>query len=437
MLGVLAMWACNSAGAEIPNERIALHGATPMEDQQRAVDKLELGQPGPPAWVDRQVWQLLIPGDNQPGLERVALGRALYFDLRLSADGTVACATCHDVARAMTDRRPLAEGIGGKVGRRNAPTTMNAALLASQFWDGRAGSLEAQALLPIVNPIEMGQPSGEAAARAIAADPLYQKLFQEAYGRAPNYVDIGRAIASFERTLIFLDSPFDHYVRGDAGAISPAARRGWVLFNGKARCVTCHPINGSNPLGTDDRFHNVGVSARHQDFDALAAGALAILEKDASPASVDGLALETDASELGRFLVTRNHSDLGAFRTPQIRNVGVTAPYMHDGSMPTLWDVIDHHNKGGEPNRFLDGGMEPLALDHQEIDDLVELLFAMTDLRFATQNLAERDRQRQLASKRRAFRDDDLAFRRILAFEHSAAPPSAPTRTQSHYCVKQ
>jgi cytochrome c peroxidase len=395
-----------------------------MEEQQRALDKLEIGQPTPPAWVDREVWQLQIPPDNQPGVERIALGRALYFDLRLSADGTVSCATCHDVSRAMTDRRPLAEGIGGRIGRRNAPTTMNAAFLGSQFWDGRAGSLEAQALLPIVNPIEMGHASGEAAVRAIAADPLYHRLFHEAYGRPPNYVDIGRAIASFERTLIFLDAPFDRFLRGDSTAMAPAAQRGWALFNGKARCITCHPINASNPLGTDDRFHNVGVSARHQNFDALSARALAILEKDASPASVDSLALETDASELGRFLVTRNVVDIGAFRTQQIRNVGITAPYMHDGSMLTLWDVIDHYNKGGEVNRFLDGGMEPLALTDREIDDLVELLFAMTDLRFATQNLAERARQRELAGSRRPFRDDDLAFRRILAFEPRTAPPA-------------
>jgi cytochrome c peroxidase len=416
-IAVAAGWACTPATAQPSDRRVLLHGATPMDEQQRAIDRLGIGKSRGPVWIDPRVWQLLIPADNQPGLERVALGRALYFDRRLSADGSVACATCHDVAGAMTDRRPMAEGIGGKVGRRNTPTTMNAALLGSQFWDGRVGSLEAQALLPIVNPIEMGQPNGEAAVRAIAADPRYQALFHDAYGRPPNYADIGRALASFERTLIFLDSPFDRYLRGDRDAIPAAAERGWALFNGKARCITCHPMNPSNPLGTDDRFHNIGVSARHQNFDALAVRALAILERDASVTSVDALALETDASELGRFLVSRNQSDIGAFRTPQVRNVGVTAPYMHDGSLATLWDVLDHYNKGGETNRFLDGGIEPLALEDREIDELVEFLFAMTDLRFAGQNLSERARQRQVAGKRRPFRNDDLAFRRVLALE--------------------
>lgn len=417
VLGVLIASACSSASAETESERAALHGAAPMDEQQGALDRLRLGQPGPPAWVDRHVWQALIPEDNQPGVERIALGRALYFDRRLSADGTVACATCHDVTRGSTDRRPLAEGIGGKVGRRNAPTTMNAAMLGSHFWDGRAASLEEQALLPIVNPIEMGQPSGEAAVRAIAGDARYQVLFRVAYGRPPNHADIGRAIASFERTLIFLDAPFDRFLRGEDGALSPSARRGWSLFNGRARCVTCHPMNPSSPLGSDDRFHNVGVSARHQSFDSLADRALGILAADRSPSSVDAIALQTDASELGRFLVTRNRADIGRFRTQQIRNVGITAPYMHDGSLSTLWDVVDHFNKGGEASRFLDGGMQPLGLDEQEIADLVELMFAMTDYRFARENLAEKARQKQVAGVRRPFRDDDRAFRRILVFE--------------------
>lgn len=394
-----------------------------MEAQQVGLDRLRVGL-APPVGVDRKAWQMLIPEDNQPGLERIALGRMLYFDARLSADGTVACATCHDIARGMTDGRPMAQGIGGKVGRRNAPTTMNAALLGSQLWDGRAASLEEQALLPIVNPIEMGHPNGEAAARAIEDDPTYQKLFQEAYGRPPNYIDIGRAIASFERTLIFLDSTFDRYLRGDESALGPAAKRGWVLFNGRARCVACHPMNPSSPIGTDDRFHNVGVSARHQNFEALVERALSILERDPSLASIDALALETDASELGRFLVSRNVADIGAFRTQQLRNVGITAPYMHDGSLSTLWDVVDHYNKGGEPNQFLDGGLEPLALDEQDIADLVEFLFSMTDLRFAAINLAERTRQKELANRRRPFRDDDMAFRRVLAYERKHGSPA-------------
>src|SRR5262249_17892268 len=158
------------------------------------------------------------------------------------------------------------------------------------------------------------------------------------------------------------------------GAISDAAKRGFVLFNGKARCQACHPLNAANPLGADGRFHNIGVSARHQDFVGLAAKALELLAKNGSSAKIDELALGGDRPELGRFGVTRIESDIGSFRTSQLRNAGITGPYLHDGSLTTLWDVIDHYNKGGEANPYLDGGIEPLALSEPEIDDLVAFL---------------------------------------------------------------
>lgn len=419
LLGVFVTLACEAARAApapAPDGKAA-HGANAVDVQLAELERLKLGTGGPLPGIDPVIWQSLVPADNAASAERIALGQKLYFDTRLSADGTVACATCHDVLRGFSDRRPLAEGIGDQLGRRNSPSTMNAMLLGSQFWDGRAPSLEAQALLPIVNPIEMGQPDGDAATKAIAGDADYEKMFQAAYGRAPNYEDIGRAIASFERTFVFLDAPFDRFGKGDGEALPAAAQRGWALFNGKARCVTCHPINVANPIGTDDRFHNIGVSARHQNFDALVTKALALLEKDPTLKGIDELALETDASELGRFLVSRSSADIGAFRSQQIRNVGITAPYMHDGSLSTLWDVMDHYNKGGEANRFLDGGMEPLALTEEELADMIELLFALTDVRFVEQNEAEQLRQREAAMKQRPFRDDELAMRRVLQFE--------------------
>ena len=183
---------------------------------------------------------------------------------------------------------------------------MNAALFQLMFWDGRATTLEEQARLPILNPIEMGHPDGAAAVKALEADPAYVGLFQKAYGRGPNYEDVGRAIATFERTLIFLDAPFDKYVAGDSNAISPAAQRGLVLFGGKARCVSCHMLNASNPIGTDNLFHNIGVSARTQNFEELAKKGLAAIKNGADERSLDKLALETDLSELGRFITTRN-----------------------------------------------------------------------------------------------------------------------------------
>jgi cytochrome c peroxidase len=396
----------------------APHGAMPMQAQQQRLDELITGLSTPPAGVDPMAWATIyVPVGNEGTPERIALGRKLYFDTRLSKDGTLSCATCHDVSRGFTDRRSVSEGIGDHLGKRSAPTTMNAALMQTQFWDGRAPSLEAQAKLPILNPIEMGHPDAASAMAAIQTDPAYQALFRKAYGRAPNYDDLGRAIASFERTLIFLDAPFDRFAAGDRKALSPAAQHGLALFNGKARCVSCHMINSSNPLGTDNLFHNIGVSARKQNFEALAGQALGVLKQSNNTEALDKLAIETDMSELGRFLVTKQRGDIGAFKTEQLRNVGLTAPYMHDGSLHTLWDVVDHYNKGGETNAYLDGGIEPLNLTEDEINDVVAFLFALTDTRFAAQNEAALREQQVLAAKNRPFRDNALAHREMLPFE--------------------
>lgn len=404
-----------------------LHGATPMDQQMQQLQQLlpDGDVTAAPRGVDPAIWAASVPEDNAMTAERVELGRKLYFDLRLSADGTVSCATCHDVTRGFTDRRNVSEGIGGQLGRRNAPTTLNAALLTTQFWDGRAITLEDQAKLPILNSVEMGQPDEATALAAIADLPEYQEGFQKAYGREPNYADVGRAIAAFERTLMFLDAPVDRFLAGEREALSESARRGFDLFNNKARCATCHPINPAAPIGSDNRFHNIGVSARHQDFERLAAEALAALDEDASQEKLDELALDSDLSELGRFMVTKRYSDVGAFKTEQLRNVGITAPYMHDGSLQTLWDVMDHYNKGGEANPFLDGGIVPLALSEQEVDDVVAFLFALTDRRFAEQNRTEEQSQRARAAKHRPFRDEALAMRRALPFEARVMGPDA------------
>jgi len=398
---------------------LAPHGAMAIQEQQQRLAKLIPSVTSPPPGVDPIAWaSIYIPAGNELTADRIALGRKLYFDTRLSKDGTLACATCHDVSRGFPDQRSVSEGIGDHLGKRSAPTTMNAALMQSQFWDGRAPSLEEQAKLPILNPIEMGHPDAAGAMAAVNSDPAYVGLFQKAYGRTPNYDDLGRAIASFERTLIFLDAPFDRFAGGDSRAISAAAQRGLNLFNGKARCVSCHMINSSNPLGTDNLFHNIGVSARTQNFEALAAKALGVLKENSDSAALDKLAIETDMSELGRFLVTKNRGDVGAFKTEQLRNVGLTAPYMHDGSLKTLWDVMDHYNKGGETNAYLDGGIEPLNLSESEINDVVAFLFTLTDERFAAQNEEAIREQQALAAKNRPFRDNTLAHRDVLPFEH-------------------
>ncbi|NOT30611.1 MAG: cytochrome-c peroxidase [Planctomycetes bacterium] len=389
-----------------------------MRDQLAALEKLGLPAHAlaAPQGIDAQAWTASIVPGNEPTAERVALGKRLYFDTLLSQDGTVACATCHDVTRGFTDQRPVSEGIGGKLGRRNAPTTLNAALLSEQFWDGRATTVEHQAGMPILNPIEMGAESEDEVVARVAALPDYRAAFQRAYGRAPSYADLRAAIGAFERTLIFLDAPFDRYLAG-TGPLGEPERRGLVLFEGKARCAGCHPLNGASPLGTDNNYHNIGVAARDKDFEGLAKRALAALAEDASEHALDRLALATDMSELGRFVVTKNRADVGAFKTEQLRNVVLSAPYMHDGSLQTLWDVMDHYNKGGEDNPFLDGGIEALALTDAEIDDVVAFLFTLTDVRFAAENERALATQEARAAKQRPFKDEDLAMRRVLGFE--------------------
>src|SRR6266542_1557165 len=197
-----------------------------------------LQQVGVPADATRAA----IPPDNPQTQEKIVLGERLFFDGRLSADGTVACSTCHDPARAFTDGRPTSMGFKGRIGQRNAPTVLNALYNKTQFWDGRAKALEEQAGLPIVNPVEMGQTSLGATVAQIGAIPEYRQAFQQVFGRPPNGPDLLRAIASYERTLVSFDSPFDHFIAGDKNAIDDSARRGWELFNTQALCNKCHAL---------------------------------------------------------------------------------------------------------------------------------------------------------------------------------------------------
>ena len=403
-----------AAQAEFPT---GPHGAALEEIQDQEFGKLGTDLSIPPG-VDPAVWNAMIPKGNETTPERVALGRKLYFDTRLSEDGTVSCATCHDVTRGFTDQIPTSEGIRGQFGKRNAPTNLNATLLHSMFWDGRSPSLDHQAMQPIINPIEMGMENdAEKIAGKIKDDPEYQKMFQAAYGRDVNYPDMGLALGAFERTLNFYDSPFRRYMAGDEDAISEDAKEGWKLFNGRGRCMTCHTFSPSNPHGSDSKFHNIGIAARSQNFEELARTAVRLLEEDASEERLDQLAIGTDLSELGRFMVTKEKSDIGAFRTPTLTNIGITGPYMHDGSLATLWDVVDHYNKGGEPNLYLDGGIEPLKLTDKQVDQIVAFLFSLTDVRFADQNQKFMEMQRSQAQKARVHRDRELSERETLTFE--------------------
>jgi cytochrome c peroxidase len=368
-----------------------------------------LQQVGAPASATRAA----IPSDNPQTPEKIALGQKLFFDGRLSADGTVACSTCHDPDRAFTDGRPLSIGINGRVGQRNAPTILNALYNKTQFWDGRVKTLEEQAALPIVNSVEMGQPDLDAAVARIATIAQYQQAFQRAFGRTPNGPDLVRAIASYERALLSFDSPFDRFIAGDTNAIDASAKRGWDLFNTRGRCNKCHALSEKKQDVTnfkDDDFHNIGVGIIRHNVVALAAQAEQLIDSG-NAAAIDRAAIQTDMSALGRFLVSKKDPDIAAFKTPNLRNVMVTAPYFHDGSQDTLWDVIDHYNKGdGLKNPYLDEDIQPLALSEAEIDDLVAFLASLTSADYKEKGPREFARQRAISRTTRPQRDTARAF---------------------------
>ncbi|MCC6536243.1 MAG: c-type cytochrome [Bryobacterales bacterium] len=294
-----------------------------------------------------------VPAGNPPTADTIALGRDLFHDKRLSADRSISCASCHDAASAFADPRAHSQGVDKKEGNRNAPPVMNAAFHPVQFWDGRAATLEEQAGGPIANPVEMNLPHEEAV-RRVAADSEYRGRFERAFGPGPVTMDkITKAIASFERTLIAGGSPFDRYFYGgDKTALSEDAIRGLALFRDPQRgnCTACHTIGERFALFTDGKFHNVGA----------------------------GLSNEGEIVDHGRFAVTRQEADRGAFRTPTLRNIARTAPYMHDGSLRTLRQVVDFYIGGGSSNPSLDKEIKPLKLKFEERVELVAFLEALS-----------------------------------------------------------
>ncbi|MHC5011728.1 MAG: cytochrome-c peroxidase [Planctomycetota bacterium] len=335
-----------------------------------------------------------VPADNPQTPEKVALGDTLFHDTRFSKTGDVSCATCHDAAKAFTDS-PLvvSEGIEQLTGTRNAPTVINAAYFDLFFWDGRSPSLEDQALHPFLNPVEMALPSHDPILQIVRTDPEYVAAFQEVFGKSGEDItmtEVTMAIAAFERTQVAGDSPFDRFwFGGEDGALTAQEQLGFDLFVNKGRCVSCHVIEQTTALFTDNRFHNVGAGINdiQDDVPALAGEFLAA---ERTMAEVDVAVLsDKRTSELGRFAVTRQFDDLGAFKTPTLRNIALTAPYMHDGSIETLRDVVVHYNNGGvteegDPvNDFLGGGIRPLNLTDEEIDALVAFMEALTSSAYA------------------------------------------------------
>jgi cytochrome c peroxidase len=311
--------------------RIALYLLDPSNQYIKL--KIPHGFPYPP-----------IPPDNQPTKERIALGKRLFSDPILSRDSTISCATCHIESKYFTDGLPKSKGIEGRTAFRNAPTLVNCAYLPNTMWDGGVPTLEQQVLAPISNPLEMDFDINSVVARLLA-HPIYLNLFRRAYGLLPSVYTLTRAIACYERTLFSRNCRYDDFLHHrDSSTLSNSEKRGMALFFGeRGECFHCH---GEYNF-TDYSFKNNGLYLVYPDS--------------------------------GRARITLNKGDLGMFRVPSLRNIALTAPYMHDGSLPTLKAVIDHYNRGGEAHFNKSGLLTPMHLSESEIQDLVAFLNALTD----------------------------------------------------------
>ena len=296
------------------------------------------------AWVppDKQpagLPEVKEPADNPSTAAKISLGKQLFFDKRLSVDNTVSCASCHDPKKGWSNNDATAVGIEGKRGGRSSPTVINSAYSKFQFWEGRAGSLEEQALGPIANPIEMNLPLDQLIEKLKGIEG-YRQQFKTVYGTDITTDGVAKSIAAFERTVLSGDAAYDRFKGGDTSALSEKGVKGMKLFFGKANCSSCHA--GAN--FTDNAFHNIGVG------------------------------MDKPEPDVGRKAISKLLGDTGAFKTPTLRDIAKTAPYMHDGSAATLTDVLNYYNKGGHPNPFLDEEIFTLRLNAEEIESLVEFL---------------------------------------------------------------
>jgi len=294
-----------------------------------------------------------LPADNPPTADAIALGRRLFYDKKLSKDNSLACASCHNPQRGFTDGLEISKGVGGMIGVRNAPTVTNAAYLPLQFWDGRAISLEEQAASPIADPVEMNQ-THEVSVSKLGADPVYKAMLLKAFGSEDMTIGrVEKALASFERTILSGDSAFDRYqFGGDKRALTPSQIRGLAIFRDpqKGNCAACHTIDAKYALFTDGKFHNIG----------------------------EGVGDDGNFHDIGRYHETKVDADKGAFKTPTLRNIANTGPYMHDGSLKTLKEVVDFYAGGGNSNPYLDKDIRVIKLSGQDRTDLVQFLISLT-----------------------------------------------------------
>jgi cytochrome c peroxidase len=338
---------------------LSVWGAANFRGQDRLVAPRALGLP-----------TVIPPSDNPTTPAKVALGRKLFFDKRLSADNSISCASCHDPNHGFSEPRAVSIGVRGVLGERNTNTLLNIAFTSPLMWDGRATTLEEQSLLPFLSPTEFDLPPEKAAIKLRRQG--YSELFQQVFGEDVTVNNLAKALAAYQRSLAAGGAPFDRYLfQKDANAISPEARRGFDVFL-EAKCDACHLImtEGFHPfamkhvLFTDDKFHNLGVGT------------------------------DKHHPDLGRYTVTGLDEDWGRFRTPTLRNVALTAPYFHDGSAATLADVIEVYDQGGKPNRNLDPALRPLKLSSQQKQDLVRFLESLT-----SSGIVELSKEAELADK--------------------------------------
>ncbi|WP_284616235.1 cytochrome-c peroxidase [Aquabacterium humicola] len=272
------------------------------------------------------------------------LGKRLFFDARLSSDARVSCASCHQPQHAFSDGRRLAVGVESREGTRNTPSLLGVSSQRLLFWDGRRTTLESQALDPLLNPLEHGLTDTGAILTLLNRDAGYVAQFERAFVDSKGPITLERisaALAAFQRTLDDGESPFDRYLSGDAHAITPQALHGWQIFSGRAQCTRCHVAEGGKALLTDHGFHALGVGLRdvQRKLPQLAMRLTAAREAGNTPGHE--LLADADIAALGRFVVTLDPADIGKFKTPSLRNVALTAPYMHDGSVATLAEAVD------------------------------------------------------------------------------------------------
>jgi cytochrome c peroxidase len=321
---------------------------------------------------------------HAPTAENIALGRKLFFDRRLSVNNTMSCGMCHIPEQGFTNNELATPvGVEGRAVRRNSPTILNVAYLTRVFHDGRETSIETQPISPLTARNEMANPSMGFVLERIRSLNDYDGLFEGVFGGGPTVDRLGDALATWQRTLLAGNSPFDRWKYGEeADALSPQQRRGFALFTGKGNCVMCHPVGEKHALFTDDAFHDTGIGYfRHE-----------VVAADAAPVPVEiapGVVIPVDREyiasisekrepDYGRFEVTQQPADMWRFRTPSLRNVAVTAPYMHDGSLRTLEDVVRFYARGGVSHPGLDPLLRPVALSDEEVADLVAFLESLT-----------------------------------------------------------